>query len=276
MFEDVGEVNGQPVLVARILGPTPASIDAMSDSQLQTAALYALAEALAAASGKEEEAGVPRSPVSSACLRWSSSNPWCPGGATSPGAQPLVTDLQAAAAPVKQTLMFAGRGVSGPVVMCVYLCCRQLCMRSMLHVYARQTNSLRIDSFGEPHAQPPCPFMCACWSGEHTAPARLLGTFAGALLSGCREAARAVKLLQSSGPTSLEVSSTCVFISYTAWAEPDAACSSSGGVSGFLLHAPSRQGTFLLHVAVATAVVLWQMLCARTACLLHLLLATRL
>jgi hypothetical protein len=42
-------------------------------------------------------------------------------------------------------------------------------------------------------------------AGEHTAPAGLLGTFAGALLSGCREAARAVKLLRSSGPTSLEV-----------------------------------------------------------------------
>jgi monoamine oxidase len=112
LFEDVGNVDGQPVLVARILGSTPSSIDSMSDSQLQTAALYALAEALAAASGKGEEAGVPRSPVSSVCLRWSSCNPWCPGGATSPGAQPLATDLQAVAAPLKQTLLFAGEGGS--------------------------------------------------------------------------------------------------------------------------------------------------------------------
>jgi hypothetical protein len=108
LFEDVGDINGQPVLVARLLGSTPPSIDAMSDSQLQTAALYALAEALAAASGNGDGAGVPRSPISSVCLRWSSCNPWCPGGATSAGAHPLESDLQAAAAPLKQTLLFAG------------------------------------------------------------------------------------------------------------------------------------------------------------------------
>jgi hypothetical protein len=55
----------------------------------------------------------------------------------------------------------------------------------------------------------PSIIMLACATGEHTAPAGLLGTFAGALLSGCREAARAIKLLKSSGPVTLEVHIAC-------------------------------------------------------------------